>query len=136
MAKRFIDGQEVTSSAFLEAVGTVSESGGVPTGAIIESGSDYTKFADGTLICVTSYSSAISGGQSNYYATGMYRYILSVSLPVSYVGTIRGFGARAQDGSRNGMVTEARNGTFSYASATGPASSITAIEIVWIGRWY
>tara|TARA_R100000152_G_C6782307_1_gene219812 strand:- start:40941 stop:41657 length:717 start_codon:yes stop_codon:yes gene_type:complete len=38
-------------------LGTVSQSGGVPTGAIIERGSnangEYTKFADGTLICVT-----------------------------------------------------------------------------------
>ena len=36
-------------------VGTVSESGGVPTGAIIERGSnangEFVKFADGTLIC-------------------------------------------------------------------------------------
>lgn len=37
------------------AVGTVSQSGGTPTGAIIESGSntngDYIKYADGTMIC-------------------------------------------------------------------------------------
>ena len=36
-------------------LGTVSESGGVPTGAIIERGSnsngEFVKFADGTLIC-------------------------------------------------------------------------------------
>lgn len=36
-------------------VGTVSQSGGTPTGAIIESGSNsngqYTKYADGTMIC-------------------------------------------------------------------------------------
>lgn len=36
-------------------VGTVTQSGGVPTGAIIESGSNsngsYTKYADGTMIC-------------------------------------------------------------------------------------
>jgi len=36
-------------------LGTVSESGGVPTGAIIESGSnsngEFIKYADGTLIC-------------------------------------------------------------------------------------
>jgi hypothetical protein len=36
-------------------VGTVSESAGVPTGAIIESGSnangEYVKYADGTLMC-------------------------------------------------------------------------------------
>jgi len=39
------------------AVGTVSQSGGVPTGAIIESGSnangEYVRFADGTQICTS-----------------------------------------------------------------------------------
>lgn len=38
-------------------VGTVSESGGVPTGAVIETGEnangEYIKYADGTLICST-----------------------------------------------------------------------------------
>ncbi|MNJ61737.1 hypothetical protein D3C77_575420 [compost metagenome] len=41
-------------------VGTVSQSGGVPTGAIIESGSNangtYTRFADGTQICTRTVS--------------------------------------------------------------------------------
>ena len=38
-------------------LGTVSESGGVPTGAIIERGSnangEFVKYADGTMICTT-----------------------------------------------------------------------------------
>jgi len=38
-----------------DIVGTVSQSGGLPTGAIIERGSnvngEYTKYADGTIIC-------------------------------------------------------------------------------------
>ena len=38
-------------------LGTVSQSSGIPTGAIIERGSnangEYVKFADGTMICVT-----------------------------------------------------------------------------------
>lgn len=43
------------SAAVADLVGTVSQSGGTPTGAIIESGSNsngqYTKYADGTMIC-------------------------------------------------------------------------------------
>lgn len=38
-------------------VGTVSQSGGVPTGAVVERGSnangEYVRFADGTQICAT-----------------------------------------------------------------------------------
>lgn len=45
-------------------VGTVSESGGVPTGAIIERGSNangsYIRYADGTQICVLPRSSTSS----------------------------------------------------------------------------
>jgi len=43
------------AAAVAPIVGTVSQSGGVPTGSIIESGSNtngsYTKYADGTMIC-------------------------------------------------------------------------------------
>ncbi|MCF2903368.1 DUF2793 domain-containing protein [Octadecabacter sp. CECT 8868] len=46
-------------------VGTVSESGGVPTGAIIESGSnangDYVRFADGSQICTATLTLGYSG---------------------------------------------------------------------------
>lgn len=45
------------SAALADITGTVSQSGGVPTGAVIERGGDingeYTKFADGTLECWT-----------------------------------------------------------------------------------
>ena len=49
-------------------VGTVSQSGGVPTGAVVERGSnangEYVRFADGTQICwhlIVTYSSARNG---------------------------------------------------------------------------
>ena len=42
-------------------LGTVSQSGGTPTGAVIERGSnangEYVKYADGTMICTKSFSS-------------------------------------------------------------------------------
>lgn len=45
-------------------LGTVSQSGGVPTGAIIERGSNanggYVKYADGTLICTKEVTSSIT----------------------------------------------------------------------------
>lgn len=52
---KFPDVKGVKAFLYDRMVGTVSQSGGVPTGAIIERGSnangEYTKFADGTLIC-------------------------------------------------------------------------------------
>ncbi|MBA1195724.1 phage tail protein [Pseudomonas plecoglossicida] len=48
-------GLQLGSAAVAAIVGTVSQAGGVPTGAIIERGSngngDYVKYADGTMIC-------------------------------------------------------------------------------------
>lgn len=48
-------GLGLKSAATADIVGTVSQAGGVPSGAIIESSSNsnggYTKYADGTLIC-------------------------------------------------------------------------------------
>ena len=58
-------------------LGTVSQVGGVPTGAVIESGSNangrYIKFADGTMICnkvFTSISVAISTEWGSLYVSG------------------------------------------------------------------
>jgi hypothetical protein len=53
-------------------LGAVSQSAGVPTGAIIESGSNsagsYTKFADGTLLC-SGVQSGTSGSFADIYLT-------------------------------------------------------------------
>ena len=54
-----IDSNNLQSDVYKQnnILGTVSESGGVPTGAIIERGSnangEFVKYADGTMICTT-----------------------------------------------------------------------------------
>lgn len=82
------DGERaVTPAGFLSGfrgnlLGTVSQSDGVPTGAVIESGSNangkYVKFADGTLICVGQRESAVSN--ANFVS-------VNVSLPATYAST-------------------------------------------------
>ncbi|WP_254616829.1 phage tail protein [Citrobacter freundii] len=80
------------TAAKADVVGTVSQSGGVPTGAIIERGSnsngEYTKFADGTLICwftrtVESITSNASGGTTNLYFSTESVF----TFPATFVGT-------------------------------------------------
>ncbi|MGY9680206.1 gp53-like domain-containing protein [Citrobacter freundii] len=80
------------TAAKADVVGTVSQSGGVPTGAIIERGSnsngEYTKFADGTLICcftksVESITSNSSGGTTNLYFSTESVF----TFPATFVGT-------------------------------------------------
>lgn len=57
--------QEIAGLVRAMAVGTVSQSGGVPTGAIIERGSnangEYIRFADGTQICTATLTMNAAG---------------------------------------------------------------------------
>ena len=66
-------------------VGTVSQSGGVPTGAIVERGSNaagkYIKFADGTLICF----GATIGGIDQTTTTQAYS--ANIGFPVAFIDT-------------------------------------------------
>ena len=69
-------------------LGTVSQSGGVPTGAVIEQGSnangEYVKFADGTFLCghtVNLTGLSVSAGVSVYINT-------SWTLPVTATGGV------------------------------------------------
>lgn len=85
----FPDGDTVSA-----AVGTVSQTGGIPTGAIIERGSnangEFTKFADGTMLCWrNSISLACNTAVSNNFGTTsgtMYRDDTALTFPATFVG--------------------------------------------------
>lgn len=63
-------------------VGTVSQSGGVPTGAIIETGTDYTKWADGTMICTVTSGTLTS---SNVTGSSYQSDAVSINFPQTFV---------------------------------------------------
>ena len=68
-------------------LGSVSQSGGVPTGAIIERGSnangEYVKFADGTMICtfIDSSTLAIDQASGSLYYSASY----SKTFPATFI---------------------------------------------------
>ena len=122
-------------------LGTVSQSGGVPTGAIIENGSnangEFVKYADGTMICtgVDSFSSEIDDAVGDWFRSPSRQVI----MPATFVGDY------AINYSSNG------NGAFTYflIGHTGSSrdyrlyrstavTSSESFEIVWsaIGRWF
>lgn len=110
-------------------VGTVSETSGTPTGAVIESGSnangDYVKFADGTMIC----SIAVIAGSSGGAATWTY--------PESFVGapTITGM---ARSGAARFTVLDsvnANSATFSVYSTAGTRTTQNT-SLTAIGKWF
>jgi len=121
-------------------LGTVSQSAGVPTGAIFESGSNslgtYVKFADGTLITIT-------------YNTGPWS-VLANSLtvlgpfgnPANFVNSVYAVSATAAPSATNdtyGVVTAypASVSTAVFVFRNGAtAQTLSNIKITCIGRWY
>jgi hypothetical protein len=110
------------------AVGTVSESSGTPTGAVLEFGSnangEYTKFADGTLICsrynlapntVYSFPHAFATGTTPSVVTEFNNVNSSTATPYSYQSV------------RNVTNTQYAS---SYVSGSGYRNMIAH------GRWY
>lgn len=78
-------GLGLKTAATADILGTVSQAGGVPTGAIIERGSNanggYVKYADGTMLAWV----ASSNSQSVATGTGVE---ITVPFPATFVGTV------------------------------------------------
>lgn len=124
-------------------VGTVSQSGGVPTGAVIERGSnangEYVKFADGTMICSikntvtdqainTSYGSLYQGTRGWTFPA-----VFSAS-PVTTVGLCR-WGAGASWGTiSDNSATSATLRFFDVVSRSTGTDFIYSASA--IGRWF
>ena len=126
------------TSAYLDILGTVSQSGGVPTGSIIERGSnangEYARFADGTQICTINISdtqicTTPAGPLYTALSPGTWTYPASfTSVPVVCGGT---------NNVGRWMTTQPEINTSSYkqtsftSSSTGVASSLVAV-----GHWF
>ncbi|WOI35010.1 hypothetical protein R1T40_09885 [Tritonibacter scottomollicae] len=109
-------------------LGMVSESGGTPTGAVIERGSnangEYVRFADGTQLCWHSFLTSNSADSTWAY-------------PATFSGALRAFGAAESSIARIGTVhlpeiSSLRCNVWDLAGArTG-----TRINLMAIGRWF
>ncbi len=127
-------------------LGTVSQAAGVPTGSIIERGSnangDFARFADGTQICtrtitVNTAIATASGGVFTTSSTASATHAASfVAFPVVSVQMERpaatGFDIMAVLESANTTVTTFR---FARIASDGTARDLTA-RIIAIGRWF
>jgi hypothetical protein len=131
-------------SAYSKAniLGTVSQSSGVPTGAIIETGSNangsYTKYADGTLIC----SAIINSGSltiANSFLGGFRSDAQAWTFPVSFVGgspavSIVPTGISAFGVSLSSVTTSTSG--FVYTAVTSQSSATRQAGAIAIGRWF
>ncbi|OHC43918.1 MAG: hypothetical protein A2092_06745 [Rhodobacteraceae bacterium GWE1_64_9] len=107
-------------------LGTVAQSGGAPTGAIIERGSnangEYVRFADGTQICTRSMSLTTGSGTSwtfpaafaaapSFSGTAITTVLSAVMLDTTPTATAATFSARDK--------TDARRGDTCHLTAIG-----------------
>ena len=117
-----------------DIVGTVSESAGVPTGAIIESGNNangnFVKFADGTMWCDRRLFSVASGGTVWTY-------------PVAFVGTVPTIthSIVVTVASGTPLMSEVHAPSITQAIAliydvAGVFAGSETIDITAKGRWY
>jgi hypothetical protein len=124
------------------AVGTVSQSGGVPTGAVIESGSNsngnWVRFADGTQLCwgagtrtdiaLTAYGSLYEGDFSVTFPVAF------SAAPVAILAGCYPSGNRAW----GGCVTTSTTGALFSAFDVTARSLGTSFNVSWFasGRWF
>lgn len=125
----------------LSLLGTVSQSGGVPTGAVIERGSnangEYVRFADGTQICTlrTTISLAIATGFVGGFRTlsQTWTYPAAFSAAPSFCGT-------AENLTAFGVVSTGTVATTTVAWAATAVTSQTAadrtVSLTAVGRWF
>ena len=125
-------------------LGTVSQSGGTPTGAIIQQGSNangyYVRFADGTQICsrINSISTPTAGG----WGSGFISSVTSLTFPVAFVGTPVVSGANQYvpgDGYMSVALVFVQGVTSvsaNFYTFSGVNSGGTRIGYIAIGRWY
>lgn len=123
-------------------LGTVSESSGVPTGAIIERGSNangsYTKYADGTLICTGSISTsrAINSAYFGGFRSGGEPF----TFPSSFSSTPKVSAVLKDLTSAFGVCAINTNSTstsivFTSIDSIGTSDPRNA-DIIAIGTWY
>lgn len=126
-------------------LGTVSQTAGVPTGAIIETGSNangsYTKWADGTMICSGSYAlgsiamtSASGALFTNVTGTTARTFAATfIAAPICQV-TLGSSGGNVFMSSDLTVTTTTVGGFFFYTVAS--STQTLKLHITAVGRWF
>ena len=117
-------------------LGTVSQSGGVPTGAIIERGSndngEYVKYADGTQICT--FSASITTDIED--GAGYRGLVQGVTYPASFVATPSVSVTAVDNLSWAGGCSAVSNNSVTLRAYTFIEDRAFVVRCIAIGRWY
>ena len=135
-----LDVQGLSSSGFLKdgeviyhesnILGTVSQSGGTPTGAVIEQGSNangyYVRFADGTQICTAQW--PVGGaGTTTASVFGPATYPAGFSSAPRIVAT-----NDSSNNTNNAVVINVGTATFEFWVTV----ALDSVNFIAIGRWF
>lgn len=134
-------GLGLKTAAVANIVGAVSQSGGVPTGAIIERDSnangEYVKFADGTMICTSS--TAQTDTVASSFGGGFIGAEQTWTFPAPFVATpafapfVRGSASLTWP-IYNG--TNTTTGRYYNAAIVSQAAKVYNGTLIAIGRWF
>ncbi|PYG33129.1 pyocin knob domain-containing protein [Pelagimonas varians] len=135
-------------------LGTVSQDGGVPTGAVIERGSnangEYVRFADGTQICTIA---GLDFGSIKTNGSGTYAYpytsdLVSVTWPAAFVGvpaasvnftpdSVVGIAGRSITASPYQAPTATGWGSLRASKTNGDTTDFDVTgSVIATGRWF
>lgn len=134
------------TAAVAAILGTVSQSGGVPTGAVIERGSnsngEFVKFADGTMICTQAYdasSMAIISAIGSLYQAGVE---IVWTYPATFVGTPTPVpNVYRNDGTVilgvfTRVITNVNMQWRLWSATSLAAGNVKNVALLAIGRWF
>jgi hypothetical protein len=125
-------------------LGTVSQSGGVPTGEVIHRGSndngEFVRFADGTQICTRMVNIGTSAGQFDHTAQNVrqrysYPATFSDTAQVAVAGAMSGSGS-ASEWARLADMVFMGGGDWSVIQRGSHTQGGQAILLQAIGRWF
>ena len=135
------DGQVYAKENIL---GTVSQSGGVPTGAIIQRGSnangEFVRYADGTQICFRRLTNSEVENTSTSISTTFFSYPATFSvrpIPLGLSsGDTRVLADSTYDTLERFFYTCDNNSRWNARLRTSLGSSANPVNITAFGRWY
>lgn len=124
-------------------LGTVSQSAGVPTGAIIERGGnangEYVRFADGTQICTTS-STQVAQSINNAFMGGFRSSGFTWTFPATFSSSaiVTGSMQGGTDGFSVQNLTQSPtiSAIYVFTAVTSQAAADRSVRLVAIGRWF
>ncbi|MBV4507676.1 phage tail protein [Pseudomonas sp. BW13M1] len=128
------------TAAVADIVGTVSQAGGVPTGAIIERGSnangEYTRYADGTQECwfMASDTTAINAALGSGFRSGGFIWTFPIAFSALPRCVATPFLTSCTGAAIN--ASSAASCAYVYTAPAVQASSSMSVYLFAKGRWF